>query len=401
MENKIQNVEVLIIGGGVSGTMAAISSARMGANTVLVERGGCLGGMWTSGLIGKTLDYEKNNKLLVEFLSRVKEEMSIGSATLFETQKYLLEKMCLEAGVKVYLYSQFSNLNMDEGIISSVSIVNKSGTITFNPKVVIDATGDGDIAFNAGCSFDYGRDSDGKTQPMSMCALLTGFDERAEKYLGWDNKDNFEEIIDSVDIPHSLGMISLQECGDGIFQLSINQEYEMNGIDVCDLTKATLNARNEVYNFVRDMRTKLSHLFSNVVLIATPELMGVREGRRIHCKYTVTLDDMVNGKKHPDAVCKCNYWVDIHSVTNDGGSGVSEEEDIRVKSYDIPYRSMLPIGVKNLLVSGRCISGDFYAHASYRTMGNMAPVGEAAGMAAAISVKENIQLDKVELSINL
>ena len=401
MKNCILNTDVVIIGGGVSGTMAAISAARKGVKTILVEQGGCLGGMWTAGLIGKTLDAEKNNSLLVEFLSEVNDEMNIGSASIFEAQKYILEKMCLESGVEVFLYSKFCGLKVSGRKIQSVDFINKSGKFTVASKIVIDATGDGDVAFEAGCDYDYGRETDGKTQPMSMCAVLTGFDEKSFNFLDWDNKENFRTVIDSAGISHSLGAISLQKCGDGLYQLSVNQEYEKNGINIYDLTSATLHARNEIYRFVKDMREKLPQYFSKVVLVSTPELMGVREGRRIHCKYRITVDDIMTGKKHYDTVCKCNYWVDIHSVTNDGGNGFSDMDEMIVKTYDIPLRSMLPEDVDNLIVAGRCICGDFYAHASYRTMGNMGPVGEAAGMAAATSIKDNIQIDKVKLQINI
>lgn len=388
------NTDVLVIGGGVSGTMAAIAAARRGVKVSLIERGGCLGGMWTAGLVGITLDSAYKEGLLREFLEAVHSEMNCGSATIFETQKYILEKMCIDSGVEVYLYSQSCDLKKEGKEIKEVSVISKSGRIDFITKIVIDCTGDGDVAAMAGCKFDYGRASDGKAQPMSMIALIGGLDHKAEPYISypnqpfWEARNRFKEVLDSVGASYSIGCPSVQPLCSDVYILSANQEYGKSGCNVTELTEATINARKEIYEMVRALKEKAADKFSNIVLIGTPECIGVRESRRIHGRYTVTLEDMIAGREHKDAVCKVRYWVDIHSLEDDGGKGFTNE-GIKTQPYDIPFRALLPVDADNLVLAGRCISGDFYAHASYRVIGNMAPVGEAAGQMSAKSILEN------------
>lgn len=393
--------DILVIGGGVSGTMAAISAARKGVKVSLVERGGCLGGMWTSGLVGITLDSEEKDGLLKEFLTKVDKEMRTGSATIFETQKYILEKMCDESGVTLYLHSQICNVDTNNRVIDVVKVISKSGNIDFKPSVVIDATGDGDVAYMAGCGYDYGRDSDHKAQPMSMIALITGLSKTAEPYVSypdmpfWDARNKFKDILDRCGIKYSIGCPSIQPANEGIYILSANQEYEKNGCNVEELSTATTKARREIYEIIKNLREKGPECFKNITLVSTPECIGVRETRRIHGVYKVSLEDMKQGKKHDDAVCTVNYWVDIHSLENDGGKGFTDD-NIKIKPYDIPFRALLAKDIDNLVLAGRCISGDFYAHASYRVMGNMALVGEAAGRMSAYAVIEKKSVNKIQ-----
>lgn len=396
-----ENTNVLVIGGGVSGTMAAIAAARMGVQVTLVERGGCLGGMWTAGLVGCSLDSGYKTGLLSEFLGIVNREMKQGSATLFETQKYVLEDLCVQAGVRVYLYSQVCGIEKEERNIRAVSVISKSGVIEIEADMIIDATGDGDVAHMAGCGFDYGRASDGKAQPMSMIALISGLDECAKDYISypdqpfWDARKRLRTLLDSIEAPYSIGCPSIQPINGGLYILSVNQEYGKSGCNVAELTAATLNARSEIYRMVRVLKEKASESFGGITLVSTPECIGVRETRRIHGRYTVTVEDMIEGREQPDAVCKVRYWVDIHSLDNDGGDGFTDD-GVKAQPYDIPFRALLPQDIDNLVLAGRCISGDFYAHASYRVAGNMAPVGEAAGKMAARAVLEKTPIYELE-----
>lgn len=391
-----RNTDVLIIGGGVGGTMAAIAAARRGVEVTLIERGGCLGGMWTAGLVGMTLDGSNKEGLLSEFLTRVYQEQTRKAATIFEIQKYLLEEMCRESGVQICFHSQVCGVKVHDRIIQSVQVITKSGMLEFESSVVIDATGDGDVAAMAGCGFEYGRASDGKAQPMSMIALISGLGKEAKDYVSypnepfWDARNRLREVLNRAGASYSINCPSIQPlCGE-IYILSANQEYGKSGCNVDELTEATINARAEIYHMVGDLRQGAPEIFGELVLVATPECIGVREGRRIHGRYTITVEDVVAGKRHDDAVCLVCYWVDIHSLENDGGKGFTDD-GVKAQPYDIPFRALLPKDVDNLIMAGRCISGDFYAHASYRVAGDMAPVGEAAGKMAAKAVKEGRQ----------
>ena len=396
----MQKCDVLIIGGGAAGSMAAISAARAGADVIVIERGGCLGGMWTAGLIGITLDPDNKCALLDEFLALVETEQQKGNATIFESQKYILEQLCVDAGAKLMYHTQVYDIEMQGRRIDTVSVISKSGKTIIQPKIVIDATGDGDIAAMAGCGFDVGRPEDSKTQPMSMLSLVTGIDAiKADEYISdqnktfWQARNRLKELFAECGLSASLGCASIVPLIKDIYIFSINQEYGKSGRDVNELTEATLAARKEVYETVAALKAKCPDIFSDLTLIATPECIGVREGRRIHGKYTVTLDDMLTGRRHDDAICTVTYWPDIHSPEKDD-KGFTDG-GLTIHPYDIPFRSLLPVDADDLIVAGRCISGDFYAHSSYRVMGNMAAVGDAAGKMAAKAVKENKALSDI------
>lgn len=396
-------MDIVVCGGGVSGTMAAIAAARTGAKTLLVERGGCLGGMWTAGLLGYSLDTWNKGGLLKEFLDDLRQETESSGAAIYEAQKYLLEKKCAESGVRVLLHTQVCDVTVQDGRIISLEIITKSGKQRISPSVVIDATGDGDVAYMAGCAYSYGND-EGKAQPMSMIAVLSGIcEEQAREYISypdtpfWEARGKLLKLLQSIGVDPSMSCPSIMKINDSLFYFSINHEYDKRSDSAEDITDATFSARREIYEAVRALRQKGGPAFKNVTLVATPEMIGVREGRRIHGVYTVTVDDMIQGKTHDDAVCRVNYWVDIHALSPASNRSFSDG-NIKAKPYDIPFRAMLPQKIKNLILSGRCISGDFYAHASYRVTGNMAAVGEAAGVMAAASVLKNTDLTYLNFS---
>lgn len=399
----VEKCDCLVIGGGVAGVMAAIAASRNGVNVTLLERGGCLGGMWTSGLIGLTLDGYQKCPLLDEFFRLVKSETDKNVATIFETQKYVLENMCKKENIRILYHSQVFEVKTNNKIIEKVKYISKSGVNELIPKVVIDSTGDGDIADMIGCDFDYGRPEDGKTQPMSMIALLTGIDAKvAENYISyrdkpfWDARNNLKELLDKAGIEVSLGSASIVPLTNDVYILSVNQEYGKSGCNADELTCATINARAEIHEFVNKLKIAYPEYFKNMSIVATPEAIGVRESRRIKCKYTVTLDDMIEGKHHQDAICTVRYWPDIHSPEKDA-KGFSDG-GLKIQPYDIPFRALLPLGTENFMVAGRSIGGDFYAHSSYRVMGNMAAVGDAAGKVAAKAIITNTPVSEITYS---
>lgn len=401
----IEKCDVLIIGGGVAGTMAAISAARRGCTVTLLERSGCLGGMWTAGLVGFTLDGYHKCALLDEFLNNVNKELENNTATLFETHKYVLEQMCKKENIRIVYFAQVFDVNSEKGIIKRVKYISKSLVREIEPKITIDCTGDGDIAAMIGCDFDFGRPQDGKTQPMSMIALLTGInEEKAEKYIAsrekpfWEPRNNLKELLKKTNISVSLGSASIVPLVQNIYILSMNQEYGKNACNADDVTTATFDARKEVYEFVKQLKLNYPEYFRDIMLISTPETIGVRESRRIHCKYTVSLEDMIEGKHHDDSICTVHYWPDIHSPEKDE-KGFSDG-GLKISPYDIPFRALLPIGTENFMVAGRSIGGDFYAHSSYRVMGNMAAVGDAAGKVAAKAIKTNTPVSQIEYNKN-
>jgi len=167
----------------------------------------------------------------------------------------------------------------------------------------------------------------------------------------------------------------------------INHEYGYSGLKAEDITKATLHARAELHNVINSLR-ETGELWKNIRIVATAEQIGVREGRRIKGHYYLTEDDLLQGRKHEDAVCHVTFNFDVHSTNPEKEKSIEKRKE-KAKPYDIPLRALIAKDVDGLLLAGRCISGDFLAHSSYRVTGNAVSMGEAAGKVAAYSCKNN------------
>jgi hypothetical protein len=166
-----------------------------------------------------------------------------------------------------------------------------------------------------------------------------------------------------------------------------NHQYGVSATSADQITEATLRGRAEVNRLVDALR-RLGDPWTHLQLVATAEQIGVREGRRIHGLYTVSTDDLAQGVHHDDAVCRVTFGVDIHSPAPQRSKGI-EGTTVRARPYDIPYRALIARDAGGLLLAGRCISGDFVAHSSYRVTGNAVAMGEAAGVAAALAARTN------------
>jgi hypothetical protein len=398
----VDRSDVVVCGAGPAGVTAAIAAARTGAKTRLLEVGGCLGGVWTCGLLSWILDSGNKPGLMQEILAGLTARdasVRFGGSVGYDVEgmKVLLEQMCLEAGVHVRLHTRVvSAAESDAGQLALAVTESKSGREAWAGKIFIDATGDGDLAARAGCGFDYGREGSGQAQPMSMICLLAGIRPEevhpfvrglAEPAGEPDPKTRLLEEMRRAGVDPSYSRPTLFCIRKDLFCLMANHEYGVSGMDAGQLTEATLRSRAEVHKLVDALRS-LGGPWQNVHIIATAEHIGVREGRRIHGLYTVSTEDLVRGTRHDDAVCEVRFPVDVHSTDPAKDKGIPQQ-GVRAKPYDIPYRALVAKDVDGLLLAGRNISGDFIAHSSYRVTGDAAAMGEAAGTAAAIAARTN------------
>jgi hypothetical protein len=190
-----------------------------------------------------------------------------------------------------------------------------------------------------------------------------------------------------ADIEPSYGGPTIFQIHNDLFAWMINHEYGYSGIDADDVTAATTHARGELHRLIDALRA-LGDPWKNIKIVATAAQIGVREGRRIRGRHTVTLEEMLRGARHDDAVCRVTFGIDVHS-TNAQHSTEIEAKPIpqRTRPYDISLRALVAKDVDGLMMAGRCISGDFLAHSSYRVTGNAVAMGQAAGITAALAAK--------------
>ncbi len=388
------NYDVVVVGGGPAGACAAISAARKGAKVLLIEKNGCIGGIWTAGALSWVLDAHDKGGIIKEITQELKERGSgrIARDSIFisdvEQMKLILEEKLLDANADFLLHTRLTSAVTENGVLRYVITDSKSGKQAWGAKVFIDCSGDGDLGAMAKCRYEEGKSGTGETQPMSLVALLSGiksgdmkpFDNTLPYGEGKTPKQKLLDEFLRCGVKPSYTLPALYHVGNDVYMLVANHEYDCKATNARDITKATVNARKEINILVNALRNS-GGIWKNIQLVATAENIGVREGRRIEGLYCVCQNDLYNGATFEDAVCHINAGIDIHATKKNVGS--IEKNSKVTHPYDIPLRALIAKDVKGLMMAGRCISGDFKAHSSYRMSGSAAAMGEAAGKAAA------------------
>lgn len=409
---NIKKYDVIVCGCGPAGFSAAISAARAGADVLVIERNSCLGGIWTAGLLTWILDIKNKSdkgilKEIFTELSEIGAGRFITNGVKFscdvEEMKHYLEQKCIAESISVFLGATLCGVKTESRKVKYIAVNSKSGIEYFSADMYIDATGDGDLGAMAGCSFRVG-DSDGKTQPMSLIALLTGID--VDKVRLMNNsltipennpKKNLLLEMNRAGINPSYTQPTLMQLSDdGVFALMSNHEYGVKADDAYGISDSVINARDELYKTVKALK-KLGGPWENIHLVATGEQIGVREGRQIEGVYSITEEDVFEGSTFDDGICNVQNLVDIHSQTKDIGGGVVEVGR-KSKPYQIPLRALIAKDNDSIIMAGRCISGDMYAHSTFRLTGNAVETGFAAGIIAAICSKTKRKATEVEFA---
>lgn len=380
--------DVLVVGGGPAGVGASIAAARSGMKTLVVEKFGCLGGLWTAGLMNPLFDAKNKGGIAGEIVTRLQQQGKWGGlwdiSFHLESMKYLLDVMATEAKLNVLFYTLATGVIIEENTVRGIFIENKSGRSAVLAKRIIDCTGDGDIAYHAGCEFEYGRMNDNLPQPMSLMFKVSGLkyeQKKAEDLYELLLKHNLKEKVD--EIPYNCPWIVPVPGEPATAVIMWTHIRKADGTNAEDLTRAVITGRDMTQKAMALMANAKDTL-GNLTLIETAQQIGVRETRRITGEYHLELDDLTDGRQFDDGICTVTFVGDIHSPDSD------DQIVFQIKPYQIPYRCLVPLRIDNLLVAGRCISGSYEAHASYRVTGNCVATGEAAGTAAAESIRVSI-----------
>jgi len=393
--------DVVVCGGGPAGLAAAISAARRGAATALIERNGCLGGVWTAGMLSAVLDADKPGGVLSDIVARLHARGAHvpRSRSNFvydvEQMKLVVEELCIEADVRVRLHTYVTAAHVDQhGRLRAVLTESKSGRQAWAGSVFVDCTGDGDLAAQAGCRYSMGHPESGLTQPLSLMAIVAGADAAATRGFWHGEVPGRKQALlaefRAAGFEPSYTAPTLFHVRDDVYALMANHQYQVRADDAAGITDATLRARAEIDRSVRALRS-LGGAWSGLSLVATAEQIGVREGRRIVGRDTVVEADLVTGRSRVDAVTTATFGMDVHSPDPGHGRDFAVRDTRPVLPYGIPYGALVAADVDGLLMAGRCISGDFMAHSSYRVTGNATAMGQAAGVAAAACAAGGLQ----------
>lgn len=395
----VDSYDVLVIGAGAAGVCAAVAAARMGVKVGVVERYGCVGGNLTVGHVGPILGMVSNGTMRDEVLDLLGVPFNdmigeIGVAHDVEYAKCVLSNFIIHENITVYLQTSVSDVILEGDTITGVVVSGKEGLRALFGKVVIDSTGDGDVAWLAGADFQKGRE-DGLMQPVTHEFTIGNVDEsKALVCIGDVDEVEFNGIkfldycklcAERGAIPSQLAAVRLHRTTfPGERRVNTTQMNKVDSTNTMDLFSAEVELRNQIFIVVDFLKTHLPG-YESCSVTSSGTTLGVRETRRIMGEYVMTRDDVVSGRRFDDVVVhNAEFIVDIH---NPNGSGQAESVIQHCKPYDIPYRCFVPRGVDGILTAGRCISGTHEAHASYRVMSICMAMGEAIGVAAALCVE--------------
>jgi FAD dependent oxidoreductase len=398
----MEKYDVIVAGGGSAGVAAAIGASRLGARTLLVERGPCLGGAST---LRNVLTYcgiytrEDPPRQVVfgiaeDVLSELRALGAVSEPRRFtsvavvfdpECTKRVLDRLCSEAGVEVLLHTQIVDARREGGLVTTVRVADHRGLREIEGRAFVDATGEADLATFAGAEVRYGND--GLVQNGSLGLRIGGIPTSVEV--------SRERVRDAVREARQRGIgpllaehglvARLPISGDVITYL-VDEGYDAR--DAGDVSRAEARARHQAQAYLDAIR--LLPGCSDAYLVTTGPELGTRESRHVVARYQVSAEEVLAGARFPDAIAAGAWPVEYHP-----GPGVRPEWHFIAGDgyYDIPLRALRSADTDNLFAAGRNLDGDRMAGASLRVMGTAFATGHAAGIAAALVAERGVDLD--------
>ena len=420
----IHEADVCVLGGSCTGLFAAVRAARLGARVVIVEKDNCFGGIATTAMVNvwhSFWDTEGKKQIIAglseEVIDRLDKRGAIerheitnpsrGFTFNSEELKIELDELAIEAGLKIYLHTQFAAPAplVENGRLDAVFVENKSGRGAIRARVFIDATGDADLAARLGCETYFAN----HLQPATACARFAGWKSLDESDVGALIRDHGAEH----GIPPTFAWGNFVPKSD-VYMLAATRVHGINPAIADDLTCGEIEGRRQVRAIMNILRKAVPD--SRLSLEGLPSRLGLRESRHIRSPYQLTGDDVLSGARFEDCIAQGSYRVDIHHQDKPGitlryldGAETYHcpgmpgrrgrwrpETAVNPTYYQIPYRSLLPArGPRNVIVAGRMLDVDMIAHAAVRVMVNMNQTGEAAGVAAVQAMNDGCDFHSV------
>ncbi len=396
------DADLVVLGGGAGGIGAAVTAARNGLKVLLIENFGFLGGTAVFSevhpFMSNDSDYRPLDRPvfvdLVQAMHRYypkkwrlepfdRELPGNRCRNILKDALILAaEDLCLEAGVRLLYHHRLTGVDMREKQIEAIHLLTKNGPVKLHAPLFIDATGDGDLAAMAGCGFELG-DENGVCQAMTLTFKLAGVVKPQ-----MPSPETINRLYDEarqrgdIDCPRP-DLLMLPTFEEDVIHFNTTRVNNRSGLDAQDLSEAQIEGRRQMRQIIRFLNHAVPG-FQDAYLCSSAHHIGVRETRRIHGLQYLTLEAFRQCLQAPDAIARVSYPIDIHNP-----SGADVLEPIRENSwYEIPYGCIVPRDCANLLMGCRAISVDHAIHASMRIMPAVCSIGQAAGMAAALAVKE-------------
>ncbi|MCP4396691.1 MAG: FAD-dependent oxidoreductase [bacterium] len=431
--------DVLVIGGGISGTMAAMAACRNGATTLLIEQYGFLGGMLTTAGVGPMMTFHAGDKQVIqgitgELIDRlVAKGKSPGhiadttgytySVTPFDAEgmKHELELMLLESGGRLLYHTMLADVTVEGDRLKHITVCNKAGLSELTARVFVDATGDADLSAWAGVECLSGEEIAPVFQPMTMNMKMAPVnidkiaaymkacpdefprhrDKRTLSSLHDAPRASIAGFVKTFDQAKRQGKITFQREDILFFETNNPGEVIMNTTRIhqldptnpWELTQAEIEGRKQVRELEQFLRRSVPG-FEDAILLSSGPQVGARSSRQIQGLYTLTKEDVLTGRTFEDVVAHNGYPIDIHSPK---GTGTQSEFLPWGEFYSIPYRCFINDRICNLITVGRCISATFEAQAALRTTPGIGAIGHAGGVAASLAARQNIPFTLVDV----
>ena len=391
--------DVIVAGAGPSGFAAAVTAARNGAKTLLIEAQAGVGGISTSGMMSHFTG-RVDSALYEEILDRAHEKNYFACDDKTKIDPELLKntylEMLREAGVELLLYTFVCDVLMDENSVVGVITESKSGRRAWRGTVVIDGTGDGDVACLAGAAYFKGRESDGKMQPATLMFKVGGVDMSRAVF-----PPSFETTVETAKgelqalakehLPFPAGHVLLYSSPiPGVVTCNMTNCIDIDGTKAEDLTRAETVCRSQMAPITAFLREYVPG-YEKCYILSAASLIGIRETRHFVGMKQLTESDIAAARQFEDAVVRGAWFnFDVHNLTGASLDKTGVQKRFKQQNgYTIPYGCMVPEKVDGLLLTGRNISGTHMAHSSFRAMPICVGIGEACGAAAAIAAQKH------------